>query len=83
VRAARRARQRGLDPASEEGQVILEDLRRRDETDSSRAAAPLRIPDGAVIIHADDLTFDRTVAAVIDAIRAAERGAAPAPGRSR
>ncbi|MFN8620564.1 MAG: (d)CMP kinase [Chloroflexota bacterium] len=83
VRAARRARQRGLDPASPEGQVILEDLRRRDEIDSSRAAAPLRIPDGAVIIHADDLTFDRTVTAVIDAIRAAERGAGPATGRPR
>jgi cytidylate kinase len=78
VRAARRATQRGVDPASEAGQAILADLRRRDGLDSARATAPLRIPDGAVIIDGDALTFDRTVTAVIAAIRAAERQAARA-----
>ncbi len=78
-RAARRSRQRGLDPESAEGRAILVDLRRRDALDSSRDTAPLRIPDGAVIIDADGLTFDRTVAAVIDAIRHAERRATRGP----
>jgi cytidylate kinase len=78
VRAARRAAQRGVDPSSEEGRAILADLRRRDGLDSARETAPLRIPDGAVIIDADALSFDRTVAAVIAAIRTAERQAARA-----
>ena len=82
-RAARRARQRGVDPAGREGQAILDDLRRRDATDSGRETAPLRIPDGAVIIHADDLSFDRTVAAVIAAIRSAERQAAATAASQR
>lgn len=82
-RAARRARQRGVDPTSREGQAILDDLRKRDATDSGRDAAPLRIPDGAIIIDADELSFDRTVAAVIAAIRTAERQAAAAAAARR
>jgi cytidylate kinase len=78
VRAGRRARQRGIDPASPEAQAILADLRRRDGIDGGRETAPMRIPDGAVIIHADALTFDRTVAAVIAAIRTTERRVAAA-----
>ena len=82
-RAARRARQRGLDPTSREGQAILDDLRKRDATDSGRETAPLRIPDGAVIIDADDLSFDRTVTEVISAIRTAERKAAAGAAAQR
>jgi len=82
-RAARRARQRGLDPTSREGQAILDDLRKRDATDSGRETAPLRIPDGAVIIDADDLSFDRTVTEVIAAIRTAERKAAAGAAAQR
>jgi len=82
-RAARRARQRGLDAASAEGAVVLEDLRRRDATDSGRGTAPLRVPDGALIIDADDLSFDLTVAAVIAAIRSAERQAAATDASQR
>jgi 23S rRNA pseudouridine2605 synthase len=76
VRAARRARQRDLDPSGAAGQAILEELRRRDAVDSGRTTAPLRVPEGAVIIDADERSFDQTVAAVITAIRAAERRAA-------
>jgi len=82
-RAARRARQRSVDPTGREGQAILDDLRKRDATDSGREAAPLRIPDGAVTIDSDELTFDRTVAAVIGAIRTAERQAAAAAAARR
>ena len=72
-RAVRRARQRGIDPRSPEGIAIRDDLARRDGLDRARVVAPLRIPDGAVVVDADRLDFDRTVAAVVRAIRAAER----------
>jgi cytidylate kinase len=72
-RASRRALQRGLDPRSPEAAAILEDLRRRDAIDSGRATAPLRVPDGAVIIRGDGLAFDSTVRRVVDTIRRAER----------
>jgi cytidylate kinase len=42
-RARRRAAERGVSLESPEGAAILADLRRRDEVDSTRVAAPLRI----------------------------------------
>jgi cytidylate kinase len=73
-RAARRARQRGVDPASSDGRAILADLRQRDELDRSRATAPLRVPPGATVVDGSG-SFEATVAAVVGAVRAAERGA--------
>lgn len=73
-RARRRAEERGIDPASDEGRLILDQLRRRDELDSTRAVAPLRPADDAVHIVTDGNTFEQTVDAVVDAIRAAEIG---------
>jgi cytidylate kinase len=74
-RATRRARQRGLDPGSPEAAAIRVDLARRDGLDSGRSVAPLRIPDGAVVIRGDGLEIGQTVAEVVKAIRAAERRA--------
>jgi cytidylate kinase len=71
-RARRRAEERGLDPASAEADEILEQLRRRDSLDSTRAAAPLRPADDAVHIVTDGNEFGQTVDAVVDAIRSAE-----------
>jgi CMP/dCMP kinase len=34
---------------------VLEDVHRRDELDTSRAASPLRVADGAVVIDSSDL----------------------------
>lgn len=68
-RARRRAAQRGISPASDEGQTILADLRRRDHLDSSRKTAPLRIPEDAVIVTSDGREFDETVAEVVAIIR--------------
>lgn len=70
-RAARRARQRGIDPASDEGRAILEDLRRRDAVDGSRAVSPAQPAPDAIHVDTDGRTFEATVAAVLDVIRSA------------
>ena len=75
-RARRRTQERGLDPASPEAHEILEALLRRDQLDSTRAVAPLRIADDARIITTDGNTFAETVSAVVGAIRDAEARAA-------
>jgi cytidylate kinase len=67
-RARRRAAERDLDPGSAEAQAILEDLRRRDHLDSSRAVAPLRVPDDAIVIRSDGREFERTVEEVVRVI---------------
>ena len=68
-RARRRAEERGVDPEGPDGRRILEELRRRDELDTTRATSPLRIPDRATIIRSDGKRLEETVAAVADAIR--------------
>ena len=71
-RARRRAAERGVPPESPGAAEILEHLRRRDVLDSTRAVAPLRPADDAVILRTDGNTFERTVAQVVRTIRAAE-----------
>ncbi len=66
-RAARRALERGIDPASAAGRAILDDLRRRDRADGSRAIAPAQPADDAIHVLTDGNTLDQTVAAVIAA----------------
>ena len=80
-RAARRARERGIEPESTGGQEILTELRRRDELDSTRIVAPLRAAADAVVLKTDGNTFDMTVSVVVNTIRRAEagRGLAKAP----
>ena len=67
-RAARRALERGIDPASAAGRAILDDLRRRDRADGGRAIAPARPADDAIHVLTDGNTLDQTVAAVIGAV---------------
>ncbi|MFN8520901.1 MAG: (d)CMP kinase [Chloroflexota bacterium] len=74
-RARRRSRQRGHAAGSDDEQRVLEELRRRDGLDSSRAAAPLVMPEGAVRIRTDGLTLGRAIELVVGHIRAAEAGA--------
>jgi CMP/dCMP kinase len=80
-RARRRTQERRLDPGGPEAAAILEALRRRDELDSTRAVAPLRVAPDARIISTDGNRFEDTVEAVVNAIRDAEarRAAEPAP----
>jgi cytidylate kinase len=44
---------------------ITEDLRRRDERDRSRAEAPLRQAEGAVVLDTSELSIDQAIAAAI------------------
>jgi cytidylate kinase len=68
-RARRRAEQRRVDPTAPEGEAILSALRTRDELDTSRETAPLRVAPDARIISTDGNAFADTVAAVVSAIR--------------
>jgi cytidylate kinase len=72
-RARRRTHERDIDPDGPEGRWILAQLRRRDELDSRRAVAPLRVADDAVRIVTDGNRFPDTVAAVVAEIRRAEQ----------
>lgn len=72
-RARRRATERGVGGDPTARAQIEDELRKRDEIDSTREAAPLRIPDGARVIDTDANTLDETVAQVVKAIRDRER----------
>jgi cytidylate kinase len=71
-RARRRSRQRGHAAGSGDERQVLDELRRRDGIDSSREAAPLVMPEGAVRIRTDGLALAEAVERVVDLIRAAE-----------
>lgn len=61
ARAQRRfleLREKGLDTPFEE---VLRDIRYRDAQDSSRAAAPLKAADDAVVLDNTELSFDESV----------------------
>ncbi len=72
-RARRRATERGV--ADDLGAVteIEEELRKRDGIDSTRKAAPLRIPDGATVINTEGNTLEETINQVVASIRRGER----------
>ncbi|MEZ0241146.1 MAG: (d)CMP kinase, partial [Chloroflexota bacterium] len=84
-RATRRAQERELDPGSHQAREVLHELRRRDTMDSTRVVAPLRVPEGALVLHTDGNTFDQTVQLVVQAVQASEAAstAASRPRRER
>ena len=82
-RARRRAEERGLDPDGVEAAAILTALRRRDELDSTRTAAPLFPAADARIIATDGNRFEDTVDAVAGAILDAQARRAAEPERTR
>jgi len=71
-RARRRAEERGLDPGGPEASAILDQLRVRDDIDTTRAVAPLRAAPDAVHVRTDGNAFDTTVELVVAAIRRRE-----------
>ena len=85
ARAHRRAVQReGGDAAKDasatadaaEERQILDDIRRRDMLDSSRAESPLRAADDAHRIDSSDLTLDQVIDQVLALVDAAREGKA-------
>ncbi len=77
-RARRRAGERDLAPRDGIADRVLDQLQARDDDDSSRAVAPLRKADDAVVVVTDGMSFEATVDRVTDVIK--ERGATVSPG---
>jgi CMP/dCMP kinase len=72
TRAARRLVQRGMAAPPEQLERETAALGVRDEADSRRAVAPLRMAEDAVPLDGTDLTFDQQVARIVALAR--ERG---------
>ena len=53
---------------------IAADIRKRDERDTGRADAPLRVAEGAFVIDTSSLTREQAIAAAIEAVETARRG---------
>ncbi|HEX2503791.1 MAG TPA: (d)CMP kinase, partial [Miltoncostaeaceae bacterium] len=49
---------------------VLDDVRRRDELDSTRPASPLRVAEGAVVIDSSGMDADEVVDRVMGMIAA-------------
>lgn len=64
LRAQRRAEQTG-----EDLEKVAQKTEARDAADSSRKAAPLHIPEGAIVIETSDLDFDAVVNTVLEKIK--------------
>ncbi|HEY0168255.1 MAG TPA: (d)CMP kinase [Jatrophihabitans sp.] len=56
-----RARRRAGELGDEDLNRVIQSLRRRDDFDSSRAASPLRRPDGSTEVDTSELTIDEVV----------------------
>ena len=65
VRAARRAAEMGRPERVDE---YLEEIHRRDAADSGRSVAPLRIPDGALVLDTGVLGVEECVDAIVGAL---------------
>jgi len=59
VRARRRAKEGAVDSVAE-----------RDRLDSTRATAPLTVPEGAIVIDTTHLDLDGVIAAVLERVNA-------------
>jgi cytidylate kinase len=70
ARAERRWREMQARGATRTLEEITEDLRRRDDRDRSRAEAPLRAADGAVVIDTSVMGIDEAIAAAMAAVEA-------------
>ncbi len=68
-RARRRYEERSARGEDPDYDVILREMRRRDQRDSSRAMAPLRPADDAVIVDTDGLSITEVVDTVLEMAR--------------
>jgi cytidylate kinase len=78
VRAARRAKEyRAAGQAIDEA-AVLADIRKRDERDTNRAAAPLKQAPDAHLLDTTHLDIDAAIRAAIDIVEATRAGRGPA-----
>lgn len=63
-RAARRAAEEGVDP-----QAIIEAQKQRDQQDTTRKAAPLSVPEQALVVDTSEMNFDQVVDTVEKFVR--------------
>lgn len=74
ARARRRALEFRVAGRAVDEADVLEDIRKRDERDMHRAAAPLRRAEDAVLLDTTDLDIDRAIRAAIDIVEAVRAG---------
>ena len=71
--AEKRAERRYLELCQKDRQLtresVLHDIVERDRQDMTRAAAPLRQADDAVLLDTSDMTLDESIEAVLQIIR--------------
>ena len=70
VRARRRFEQLHMENPVTQYETVLEDMKVRDDRDSTREVSPLRIPEGAKVIDNSDLTVEQTVLEILKKIHA-------------
>ncbi|MCX7295396.1 MAG: (d)CMP kinase [Hyphomicrobiales bacterium] len=73
VRARRRAAEYRASGKTTDDAIVLADIRKRDERDSSRSASPLRQADDAVLLDTTTLDVEGSVAAAIAIVERAKR----------
>lgn len=76
VRARRRYEELRAAGSEVEYQDILQEINKRDQSDMSRAASPLRKAEDAIVIDTSNMSIDDQVAYVLGKVR--ERGRTPA-----
>ena len=69
VRALRRVSQLSASGLEVDVAEVTEDIRRRDEIDSTRSDGPLICPEGAIIIDTSSLDIDDVVDHMVKAVR--------------
>ena len=74
-RARRRADERGLAGGTVAARELETELQRRDQIDSTRETAPLKVPDGALLIGGDSNRLEDTVREVVQLVKDGEREA--------
>lgn len=79
VRAQRRANQLAQRGDRVDEEAVRSDIRRRDETDRNRAAAPLVQPEGSIRIDSTSLDVERVVDHMVDVVRKVMPGSGPDP----
>ena len=69
VRALRRVRQLSESGLEVDVAEVTEDIRRRDQIDSTRSDGPLICPEGAIIIDTSELEIDEVVERMVQAVQ--------------